>query len=62
MKWAAISVGCLLVVAWFACWAVTVEGPANGAAGIGQWAVGNALAFFAGAAFATAAHNRKSTH
>ena len=53
MRWKLAATGLLLVVMWFACWATTVVPELS--AMYEQWAVGNALAFFAGIAFGAAA-------
>jgi hypothetical protein len=52
MRWKWIAVGACLVLMWILCWAASVI-PGSPAAN-GQWAVGNALAFLSGLAFASA--------
>jgi hypothetical protein len=50
-RWTLIGLGSLLLLAWFACWAMTI---APGGPEDVRWITGNALAFFAGGAFGAA--------
>ena len=53
-----VAWGLLLTVLWLGCWAVTIVPDPAGTVEVWRWAVGNALAGLAGAAFGAAAVTR----